>query len=281
MTKLFVINSKGEKENFSKKKVYRSAKRSGASGIVARKISETISREVYPGIKTSVIFSRIKKLLKKEAPSAALKFNLKEGMRKLGPTGFPFEKYTRDVLRNLGYHVETNKFLPGKCISNYEIDFLARKNNLLYIGECKYRQHFGERVGSQEALSNYARFLDILNGNYFKTKKYQGLSVKSMMVTNTKLSRRAQNYCSCVGVEILAWNYPKNKGLEYFIDGKKLYPITVLPGLKGYLKDIFIEKKIILAKDILSMDIHKFAKENKLSLNQLENLAKQARILLK
>jgi hypothetical protein len=280
MSKLFVINSKNEKEVFSRKKVYRSAKRSGASSVLARKISEIISREVYPNIKTSVIFSRIKKLLKKESLGVALKFSLKEGMRKLGPTGFPFEEYVRDILRNLGYQVESNKFLPGKCISDYEIDFLAKKDNVVYIGECKYRQSFGERVGSQEALSNYARFLDILNGNYFKSKKYKGMTVKSMMATNTKLSCQAQNYCSCIGVDVLGWNYPNDEGLEHYIDKMKLYPITILPGLKGHLKDVFVEEKIMLAKTLLKIDINKFAKEKKLSLNQLDNLVKQAKALV-
>ncbi|MFH1820613.1 MAG: ATPase, partial [Candidatus Nealsonbacteria bacterium] len=93
MKQIFVINARGQEEPFSAKKTFRSARRAGASSELAQSITDIIKREVYPGIKTSVIFKRIKQLLQKKSPGIALRFNIKEGMRKLGPTGFPFEKY--------------------------------------------------------------------------------------------------------------------------------------------------------------------------------------------
>ena len=63
MASLFVINARGEKEPFSFKKVYRSAKRAGAFNKTARRIAETIKKEAYPGIETSEIFKRIKKMI--------------------------------------------------------------------------------------------------------------------------------------------------------------------------------------------------------------------------
>ena len=217
MAYLYVINSNKERELFSFQKVYRSAKRVGASGKLALEIAKTIKREVYPGIRTSEIFKRVKNLLQQESPKAALKFNLKEGTKKLGPTGFPFEKYIGEVLKKIGFKVKINQYLPGHCISNYEIDFIAQKENLIYIGECKYRNISGDRVHSRDALANYARFLDILNGPYFKLKKYKNLKIKTMMVTNTKFTKRAENYSYCMKAELLGWRCPKNKGLEYFI----------------------------------------------------------------
>jgi hypothetical protein len=278
---LFVINAKGERELFSGNKVYRSAKRAGASSEVARRIAQIIKAEVYPGIKTSIIFGKIKKLLRSKFPGAALRFNIKEGMRRLGPTGFPFEKYIKNVLETLGYQVKINQFLPGKCLRSYEIDFVAKKGNLIYIGECKYKQHLGETISYHDALSHYARFLDILNSRYFASGKNKGFMVKSMLVTNAKFNKRTQDYCRCVGTELLGWNYPRNRGLEYFVDKEKLYPITILPALKGYLKDVFVKEKIILAKYLLQIDIRRFAKKYNLSLKQLEILVEQAEVLLK
>jgi len=277
---LFVINSKGEKELFSGNKVYRSAKRSGVSNRAARMIAEEVKAGAYPGIRTSVIFGKIKKLLKKELPGAALRFNIKDGMRKLGPTGFPFESYVKNILESLGYEVKINQFLPGKCLKSYEIDFVARKGDTVYVGECKYKQRLGETISYHDALSNYARFLDILNGSYFKSNS-KGWTVKSMLITNAKLNDRTKTYCRCVGTELLGWNYPENRGLEHFIDKEKLYPITVLPALKGRLKDVFVEEKMILAKYLLETDIHKFAQKHNLSPEQLEILVGQAEILLK
>lgn len=278
MTHLFVINSRGEKELFSSNKIYRSAKKSGVSSITARKIAEVIKKKSYPGIRTSEISKTTKRLLKKQVPGAALRFNLKEAMRKLGPTGFPFEKYIKNILVSFGYEVKINQFVPGKCISSYEIDFLARKGNILYVGECKYRQRFGDRIHYHEALTNYARFLDILNGDYFKRER---LVIKSMLVTNTKFSERSKTYCQCVGTELLGWNYPKGRGLEYYIDKEKLYPITIFSSLKGHLKEVFVQEKMILANYLLRMDIKKFAKKHKIALKQLEVLKRQAESLLK
>ncbi|MEK7503677.1 MAG: ATPase [Patescibacteria group bacterium] len=280
MAALFVINAAGEKEPFSYKKVYRSARRVGASGQVAQKISDTIAKEAYAGIKTYDLFKRIKELLNKEVPQAALRFSLKEAMRKLGPTGFPFEKYVAEILKSLGYQTKINQYLPGRCLSNYEIDFVAEKDKIVYVGECKYRNILGERVHTPHALANYARFLDILNGKYFKSSHYRGYKIKTMMVTNTKFTTSTMDYAPCVGVDLLGWNYPKNRGLEYIIDREKLYPVTILPALRGYLQNIFIQEKIMLAKDVLKIDPQRFAPKFRIPVSQIESLMEQAKTLL-
>ncbi len=276
-----VINARGEKEPFSKTKIYRSARRAGASNRAAKEISEILEKEAYEGIRTQKIFARIRQILRKESPTAAIKFNIKEGMRKLGPTGFPFERYVAEILKSLGYRVRINLFIPGKCVRSYEIDFIALKGNVVYVGECKYRRYFGDRVHSQDALANYARFLDICSGSYFKAREYKGASIKTMLVTNTKFSGRTMDYSKCVGAELLGWNYPRNKGLERLVEERKLYPVTILPGLKGYLKDIFVREKIMLAKDLLRIDVNDFSKKHKVSLKQIQNLVGQAEQLLR
>jgi len=280
MPPINVINARGEKEPFSEAKVYRSAKRAGASNKAAKEISGILKKEVHEGIRTQKIFARIKQLLRKESPGAAIKFNIKEGMRKLGPTGFPFEKYAGEILKALGYQVKINRFIPGRCVRSYEIDFIARKGNVVYLGECKYRKYFGDRVHSHDALANYARYLDICNGSYFKAKEYKGASIKTMLVTNTKFSGRTMDYSRCVGAELLGWNYPRNNGLEKLVEERKLYPVTILPGLKGYLKDIFVQERIMLAKDLLKIDVKNFSKKHKVSPKQIQNLVGQAEQLL-
>ena len=278
---MYVINSRGEKEPFSSQKAYRSAKRVGASTVLAGEIAEIIKKEAFPGIKTSDIFKRIKKLLSKKAPKSAIRFSLKEGMRKLGPTGFPFEKYVGGILKKRGFEVKINQYLPGFCIRSYEIDFLAQKDNLIYVGECKYRNFSGERVHSGNALANYARFLDILKGPCFKAKKYQNFKLKTMLITNTKFTSRTRDYSRCMGVELLGWRYPQNRGLEFLIEKEKLYPITILPSLKGYLKDIFVSERIMLAQNVLEINPQRFSKKFKVPIKYLESLIREAEILLK
>ena len=265
---------------FSLQKIYKSARRVGADKELARKIVKSIEKEAYPGIKTSKIFKKVKKLLRREIPRAAIRFNLKDGMRKLGPTGFPFEKFIGEIFKKMGFETKINQYLPGLCIKSYEIDFLARKGNLIYVGECKYRNTAGERVHSKDTLANYARFLDILRGPYFKSKKYRNFKTKTMMVTNTKFTSRAIDYSLCAGTALLGWKYPKNKGLEHLIEKEKFYPITILPSLRGYLKDIFISEKIMLVEDVLKIDSQKLAKKFKIPIKRFEPLIKEARILL-
>jgi len=274
----YVINLEGKQEPFSFHKVYRSARRVGASRILANQIAQSIAQDLYSGIRTVDIFERVKKELSKEEPRAALKFDLKNSLKRLGPSGFPFEKYVGAILEKRGFKVQLNQFVPGHCCS-YEIDFIAKKDDILYIGECKYRNNPGERIHLDIALANYARFLDIQNGNFFK-KLNKKIKVQSLLVTNTKLTTQAINYSNCVGVKCLGWNYPRNSGLENIIDAQKLYPVTILPSLNNHIIEIFNAKNIILAEDVLKIDIEKFSKQTKTPINQLEALVEEAKILL-
>jgi len=275
---VYVINAIGEKEPFSFEKVYRSARKSGASNLLARNIARTVAKEIYSGITTAEIFKKVKKELHRISPGASIAFNLKEGIRKLGPTGFPFEKYIAGILRDYGYKVKINQIIPGAC-SKYEIDFIAEKENLLYIGECKYHNLPSGRTHLDYALANYARFLDIKAGNFFNrfSNKFK---TKSLLVTNTKLTKEAINYSKCVGVKLLGWNYPNGEGLEYLIETKKLYPITILPSLNPYLTNIFASKKIMLAKDLLNIDVEKFSRKEKVPENKIKYLIGETKILL-
>lgn len=276
MASLYVINSNGDRELFSFQKVYKSARAVGASKKLAREIARVIKKEAYPDIRTAEIFRKVKKLLHQETPKAALRFNLKNGIRKLGPTGFPFEKFIGQIFKKLGFKVKINQHLSGLCLRDYEIDFLAQKGNLVYVGECKYRNFPGEKVHSKDALANYARFKDILNGPYFRAKRYRNFKIKTIMVTNTKFTTRSANYSRCMKVELLGWKYPKNKGLERLIEEQKLFPITILPALNSHLKDIFVSKRMMLVQDVLKIDHKKI----KIPAKRLYPLIREAKILL-
>ncbi|MBU4351402.1 hypothetical protein L6250_03775, partial [Candidatus Parcubacteria bacterium] len=240
MVKKYVINSSGDREPFSSQKVYKSTRRAGASKALAEKVVALIEFKVKSGMKTSVIYQQIKKILYQENPRVNMRFSLKAGMRRLGPSGFPFEKFIGEVFTRLGNEVRTNVYLSGACLEDYEIDFLAKKDNLVYVGECKYRNIAGDKVHLDNVLANHARFLDLLAGPYFKSDIYKDCQIRSIMVTNEKFTSRAAAYSCCQGIELLGWRHPSNKGLEYLIEENGLYPITILPSLKGHLKDVLV-----------------------------------------
>ena len=94
---IYVLNLRGEKEPFSFKKTYQSARNVGASKELAIAIAKEIEREVFPGISTSEIFARIFEILLEKSPQSAIRFNLKRAILKLGPTGYPFEKFVGKI----------------------------------------------------------------------------------------------------------------------------------------------------------------------------------------
>jgi len=278
MKPLYIINSSGEKEPFSSRKLYRALRRIAVSRKAAEEISRAVEKEVYPGMKTAEIFDLAEKMLVGEDPGLALRFNLKKAMRDLGPTGFPFEKFVKEIFQELGYEVAINQIIPGACLSGYEIDFVARKENIIYVGECKYRRFSGEVVHLQDALANAARFADILSGDYFRDDK--GCDIKSILVTNAKFTTQAVAYSQCQQIDLLGWKHPKDGGLESLIESHGLYPITIIPSLTGHLKEVLAGQRIILARDVLKIDPVKFSNRFKVSQGQVGALVSEARQLL-
>ncbi len=268
--KIQVVNSKGEKEPFSFKKIYLAARNCGAPKKLAFEIASQIKREAFDGISTAQIFERIFELLKERAFPSAIKFNLKKAMEKLGPTGFPFEKFVGKIFEKEGYKVQLNKIVPGFCLK-YEIDVIAQKEKTVYIVECKYHQLPGGRVDLQVALANFARFLDIQKGKFLNS----GVVYKSLLVTNTKFTFEAINYSRCVNVELLGWKFPPQKGLEKLIEKNNLFPITILPSVSASLGKMLVENGIVLVEDVFLPQFEK------IELKEKEQILKEAKILLK
>jgi len=278
MAKVFVINSRGEKEPFSFNKVYKSARRAGASKELAFKIAKEIEKIVYPGIKTSKIYRKVLQFLAKEDVESRIRFGLKEAIRRLGPSGFPFEKFIGEIFRAQGYRVEFGLNLKGKCGVKYEIDFIAYKDNLFYLGECKFHLNPGERVDLKVGLMNYARFLDLKEGEY--CKRFEGYNILPLIVTNAKFTNQVIRYSNCVGQELLGWKYPRGRGLEKIIEEHKLYPVTILPSFRKSFIEIFSSKKIMLVKDLLRYSQEELSQITNLPLNYLTALLNEAQNLI-
>jgi len=275
----YVINSRGEQEPFSVQKVERSARRVGASLKLAKEIAKEVERKAYNGIPTFEVFKEVKNLLNQAQPIFSLKFNLKQAMRGLGPDGFGFEKYVAALLRGVGQKVKLNQFISGKCLSQYEIDFVAEQGDILKIGECKYHSQAGVAVDQEVALANYARFLDISQGKFVLSKKAQNKKISGVLVTNTRFSTRAIKYSECSGMELWGWKYPANNGLEVFIDKNKFYPINILPSFQKQWTNFFNSRNIILAGDILKIDLARLSQEENIPQDVLNKMAEEAKIL--
>ena len=275
MKEVKIINYRQESQPFSAEKIYKSCIRSGASEKVAHEVADEVKNQIYPKITTKEISEIVKSLLTEKSKKSSIKFSLKEAMRKLGPSGFHFEKYIASLFLENNFGIETNQMIPGFCIPFYEIDFLAKKEDFKYIGECKYHSYPGKRVDLKVALYNNARFLDIS-----KKLNIEEVKIKSILVTNTKFTQRAIQYSECSGVELLGWRYPRDNGLEKLIEKSNLYPITILPSFKNVFKDIFAEEQIMLVKDLLEASPKQISAKTGVSIKEINQLTEEANILL-
>lgn len=238
-----IIKAAGGKQKFSKDKLYRSLKRAGVQSGLAKKVSERVGKNVYSGMGSGKILDQAVSYLRKESPALAARYNLKKAIMTLGPTGFPFERYIAEILKEYGYRVRVGKVVWGRCIS-HEIDVTAQKGKNRFMIECKYHNSRGNRSDSKVAMYTLARFLDLKD-------RFQ----QAWLVTNTKCTSQAIRYAKCAGLKIIGWRYPKGESLEYLIENKGLYPITVLPSLNRYAKERFAQKKIMMAKDLLRLPV--------------------------
>jgi len=277
MINISVINARGEAEPFSFRKVFASARRAGASNKIATEIALKIRSEIAPGTKTSDIFRMVREMLAEHDYTSAVRFNLKEAIRRFGSSGFPFEKYIAGIYARMGYRVDLNKKIKGKCVA-HEIDFIAKKEKEVIIGECKYRISPGDRVDVKNCLANYARLIDLQEGNYLKN--FQGMDIKSVIITNAKFTNQAIKYSKCIGMDLIGWRYPTSGGLEEMIESQKLYPITILPSFKGILTNLLSMQDKILIQDILKEDIKKLAEKSGIQESKLEPLISEAKNLI-
>jgi hypothetical protein len=244
---VYVIKHNGERELFSADKVLRSMKRVGLDESVQPKVLEHIKQRLHPEIETAEIFAHIREYLNDHnEQKASIKFNLKQAIFDLGPTGFPFERYMQRIFQEMGYKSDVNLILQGGCVT-HEIDVMVEKEGKKEIIEAKFHNQQGVKTDVQVLLYTFARFLDVK-----ETNPVQGVWV----VTNTKLTIDASNYARCKGVKVIGWNYPETNNLQDFVEKPQLYPITILTTLSKDEKQSLLAGNIILCSDFLQTSDH-------------------------
>lgn len=250
MTKLRVTKASGAVENFDPSKLFNSLVRSGAEEEEAQDIIEKIIAEIEPFTSTKKIFRLAHKYLRQFNRISGLKYSLKRGLLRLGPSGYPFEKYFGELLKQYGYRVRVGLIQEGKCVK-HEIDVLAENERELLLVECKYRNSAESAPDVKIAMYVHARFLDLRSAmrDSFPEKKFSG-----WLVTNTRFTADAIQYAECVGLTIKSWKYPSVHSVEEMIEDKKLYPVTIMSGLSSAQVRKLMERNIILMRDFARLE---------------------------
>lgn len=245
---ILVTKASGEKAPFHEDKLKASLMRSGADDNQTEQILSEITSQLYPGISTKKIYRIAFNLLKSGTKPFAARYQLKQGIMELGPSGYPFEKFVGEILSHQGYSVQVGQIVKGKCV-NHEIDVIALADHHHFMIECKYHNQRGTVCDVKIPLYIQLRFKDV-EAEWIKIPGHANRTHQGWVVTNTKFTTDAIQYGNCSGLKLLGWDYPVKGSLKDLIDEFGLYPITCLTTLTRAEKQQLLDMKIVLCKEI-------------------------------
>lgn len=276
MKQRYIIKASGKKEPFKRGKIKSTLIRTGAPEGLADEVAQTVEEKIKEVASFDEIYKNTQEQLLQKRPELAAKYSLKRAIMKLGPEGYVFEKYVARILEGYGYRVKVGQIVKGYCV-DHEIDVIARKKDKHFMIECKYHNRPGLRSDVKVALYTHSRFLDVERA--WKTiKGHQYLFHQPWLVTNTRCTTEAIKYARCMNLRIIAWRYPYGRGLEYFIEKKRLYPVTILPSISHAFVNRLSLAGILTAQDLLKhseKDITKLASINPSAARKLRMEARQ------
>lgn len=242
---MLITKADGNRELFDPVKLEDSLTRAGASSTMRARVLAQILHELKPLMTTEDIYRRAFELLKKEdsAPIAA-RYSTKRAVSALGPSGFPFEQFLAEVLRAHGWSVRTDVTLIGRC-APHEVDVLAEKDGRKVGIECKFHNEAGGKTDIKDALYVHARYEDLKQAPTQSSRVDEG-----WLVTNTQFTSNAIRYARCTNLTILAWDYPRTRGLMHMIEEARVHPLTCLTTLSDGEKRRLLGNRIVLCKSV-------------------------------
>jgi hypothetical protein len=241
---LLIKKASGEKEPFSREKLERSLRMTGASPVLVQRVIDRMSKKVSSGMTTKKLYRMAFQLLQKEARYLAARYSLKRAVMSLGPSGYPFERFIGALMEKQGYETQVGVIMHGACVT-HEVDVVAIKGNHRRLVECKYRNHEGIKCDVKVPLYVYARSLDLKNNSPSE------LINEFWLVTNTKFTSDAIKYGGCVGLNLLSWDYPEGRSLKLMIEKEEIHPLTCLTTLKSNQKKHLLKNNVVLCHEIM------------------------------
>ncbi|MEM7825464.1 MAG: restriction endonuclease [Candidatus Aenigmatarchaeota archaeon] len=272
-----VTKADGRKEEFKKEKIIRTCLRMGTSQEQAKIVADEIEKRVYDEIETKKILKMIFKFLQKFKPEVKHQRDLREAISLIKPKP-DFERFVQFILKEYGYEIIPNQIIQGYCVE-HEIDAIAKKENQTILVEIKHHSNPHTYTGKDVFLEVQAILEDLIEGK--KVNKHSLDFHKILIVCNTKFSEHAKRYAFCKKIDFLGWGYPEERSLERLIEGKKLYPITILKNLDEGSKEKFVNSRIILLKQLLEESLEELHKRTKISIKKLKIFVKNAREIIR
>ncbi len=264
----YIRKSSGDKQRFDLHKFRRSLFKAGASEKVINSILKQIKKEKPSS--TKKIHEIATKLLQKQSPPVADRYNLKRALMEFGPDGYPFEKFVAELFRRMGFDAKTNQVISGACV-DHEVDVTLQKKDHHYIVECKFHNRIGLKSDVKVTMYVQARFEDIKDA-WEQKERCQHAFHYAWLVTNTQFTSEAIKYGECKKMKLLGWGYPARDSLADLIQKYDLFPITTLTSLTKHQKRAFLKSGLVLCKN---------AREHKKTLQKLGLKPKEIERIIK
>lgn len=248
MNNIKIIKASGEKQTFSDAKLRRSLKRSGAGHETISNVVQEITSQLKEGMTTKEIYQQAFELLKQYSKPQAARYKLKKAINDFGPSGFPFELFIAELLKYEGYVTKTGVKVEGHCVK-HEIDVIAEKDENHFMVECKFHNSQVIHCDVKIPLYIQSRFNDVAI-KWKELPAHQNRFHQAWLVTNTRFTQDARDYGTCMGINLISWDFPKKWSLRERISILGLYPITCLISLTAHEKRILLAKGTVLCKQL-------------------------------
>jgi hypothetical protein len=262
----------GRLEPFDRRKIYKTLLRLGASTNVAEEISKEVESKIYDGIKTKEVLDVAFGLLGERKPSAVHMKDLKTALGAMIPMP-DFEEYVRILLRAKGYKVAPNKVIQGFCVT-HEIDGILEKDGETIYLEVKNHSNPHISTPFNVTLAAKAKWDDIQRG-YDKELNEHSFD-RVLIVCNTRLTKHAEDYARCTGLDHVGWNAPKGAGIDSIISETRIYPVTILRTLTDNDHHKLSEAGIITLNQLTTNDLSGV----KITKSRKEALHREATVVL-
>ncbi|MFH1099082.1 MAG: ATP cone domain-containing protein [Candidatus Uhrbacteria bacterium] len=273
-----IVKASGEHVSFNEKKLAWSIERAGASKKLSRAAAAFIATRVRDGMTTREIARLSRSFLASQRErGVAMRYSLKDAMRKLGPEGYHFERYIAAVLRVHGYEATLPDLIPGMHV-RHEVDVVARRDGQCFEIECKYRNAPGLTVNLKDVMASWARYDDLRAAH--KAGKHPYAFDGAWVICNTRITTDGIAFGEGQGMRLIGWRYPASGGLEQLIEGQRLYPITIIPSVTTEIRDAFARVDFILCRDFVDRDAIAIARRSGISVERITRLQREAAMAL-
>ena len=230
-----LLKTTGLLEPFREHKLRAGLHRSGATRDQIERIVAAVRARLHEAMPTRDVYRIAHGLLRHERRDVAARYSLQRAIQRLGPDGFPFEKYVAELWRHEGYRTETGVVLQGRFV-RHEVDLLAVRGRERVLGECKFKVRSEGKVDVKVPLYVHSRAEDlgVAGGRRF------------WLITNGRFTSDARAYGEGVGLHLLGWDHPKGDGLRERIDRAGLHPVTVLTSLHQQEQQALLRRGVVL-----------------------------------